>query len=180
MSFNFSDNYFQLFGLPISPVIDEERLDARYKSLQRELHPDRFASATEGEKRWSMQATSLINQARQTLLDPLSRAAYLLSLNGIDLASETDTTMPQDFLILQMDLRESLESLKTSEQPCEKLNELKLEVRRHSGLTEALFTEAYAEDQLEIARTKVREWQFLEKLRAEIDEIEGEMDIDYA
>ena len=176
MNVNFSDNYFELFDLPVSMGIDTDKLDTRYKALQHELHPDRFAGASDSEKRWSMQATSLVNQARQTLTDPLSRASYLLSLSGINLDNETDTRMSGEFLMTQMELREALEEAKSSENPLASLDDLTVRVRRMSRNTEADFTRCHEEDNLPAAREIAREWQFLAKLQTEIDELESSLD----
>ncbi|MCB1756509.1 MAG: Fe-S protein assembly co-chaperone HscB [Gammaproteobacteria bacterium] len=176
MSVNFSDNYFALFDLPPAMSVDREQLDSRYKALQRELHPDRFVNASDSERRWSMQATSLVNQARQTLLDPLARAIYLLSLSGIDIDAETDTRMSGDFLMTQMTLRESLEDARASANPFEEFDGLRRTVHEMSKEIETAFETAFEAGNLAEARDRAREWQFLYKLKAEVDEVESELD----
>ncbi|MES9845310.1 MAG: Fe-S protein assembly co-chaperone HscB, partial [Candidatus Sedimenticola sp. 6PFRAG5] len=81
---DFSKNYFELFGLPAGYIIDAEQLSGRYRELQRVVHPDRYANASDQERRLSMQGATRINEAFDTLKDPIQRARYLLSLNGID------------------------------------------------------------------------------------------------
>jgi len=86
-----SSNYFDLFGLAIRFEIDEPQLAKQFRHLQQQLHPDRFVARPDAERRWSMQAASLVNQAHDTLRNDLSRATYLLEMNGINIDEETDT-----------------------------------------------------------------------------------------
>ncbi len=81
-------DYFTLFGLPASYTLSLEQLAVRYQDLQRQYHPDKFASAPAAEQLAAVQHSATINQAWQTLRHPLTRAEYLLSLHGFDLASE--------------------------------------------------------------------------------------------
>ena len=73
------------------------------------MHPDRFAQAGDAERRASMQMTTRVNEAYRTLKSPVRRAQYLLELNGVDVGFETNTAMPREFLMEQMELRERLE-----------------------------------------------------------------------
>jgi molecular chaperone HscB len=106
---NLDQNHFELFGFPMEFDIDLSALDSRYRELQREVHPDRFASAPQSEQRASMQLATRVNEAYRTLKAPLERARYLLKLHGVDPELETNTAMPADFLAQQMELREALE-----------------------------------------------------------------------
>ena len=174
--FRFTDTYFALLDLPKSMSIDAKRLDEHYKQLQRDYHPDRFVNASEQDRRLSMQATSLINQARQTLLNPLSRAVYLLQLEGCDLDSETDTRMSGEFLMAQMELREALEMVGAANDPFEQIDELKDRVAALQSDTREVFESALSGNELGVARDRVREWQFLDKLRSEVLEAESRLD----
>jgi molecular chaperone HscB len=112
MNPEFSQNYFELFGLPAVYAIDTAQLDAAYRDVQSQVHPDRFASAPEAERRRSMQWATYANEAYQTLKKPLSRARYLVKLNGVDTEEETNTSMPPDFLMKQMEWREAVAEAK--------------------------------------------------------------------
>ena len=79
------DNHFALFQMTPAFAIDAGALDAAYRELQGRVHPDKFASATDTEKRVAMQWATRANEAYQTLKNPLKRAAYLCELNGVDL-----------------------------------------------------------------------------------------------
>jgi molecular chaperone HscB len=107
---NLNQNHFELFGLPARFAVDAAALEARYRDLQREVHPDRFAAATEIERRASMQRATRVNEAYQTLKSPLRRAVYILRLRGVDPQFETNTAMPPGFLMEQMNWRERIEA----------------------------------------------------------------------
>ena len=104
-------DYFTLFGLPASYTLSLEPLAARYQELQRQYHPDKFASGSAAEQLAAVQQSATINQAWQTLRHPLTRAEYLLSLHGFDLASEQHTVRDTAFLMEQLELREELDEI---------------------------------------------------------------------
>ena len=111
MPLELPQNHFELFQLPVALECDERRLIERYRALQRELHPDRFAAAGSQEKRLAAQAAAHVNQAYRILSDPHERASYLLRLRGVVLDDEKDTSTDSGFLMRQMELREGLEEL---------------------------------------------------------------------
>src|SRR5262247_2506354 len=84
-------------------------LEKAYREIQSRVHPDRFAHAGDAERRASLQWTTRVNEAYRVLKDPVQRAKHILELNGVDVAFETNTQMPSDFLLQQLELREELE-----------------------------------------------------------------------
>ena len=102
-------NHFELLGLAPAFALETGQLDRSYRDIQSKIHPDRFAHAGDAERRASMQWTTQVNEAYRTLKSPVQRAKYLLELNGVDVAFESNTAMPADFLMEQMELRENLE-----------------------------------------------------------------------
>ena len=98
-----SRSYFALFALPDRFELDESALDTAYRTLQSQVHPDRFAHASDAERRVAMQRATEANEAYRTLRSPLRRAMYLLSLRGIDVQSETSTKMEPAFLAQQLE-----------------------------------------------------------------------------
>lgn len=100
---------FELFGVPRRFAQERSALDARWKELQREAHPDRFAAQGAAAQRVAMQWSVRINEAYQRLKDPLRRAAYLCELHGAPIRAEDNTAMPSEFLMQQMEWREALE-----------------------------------------------------------------------
>ena len=105
MTPDFSRNHFELLGLPVAFALDPARLESGYRELQGAVHPDRFAAASDAERRIAMQWATHANEAYRTLRDPLERARYLLRLRGFDTEEETNTSMPPDFLMQQMEWR---------------------------------------------------------------------------
>ena len=105
-------NYFELFGLNLTFNIDLIMLETNFRKIQSASHPDRFVTCTCAEKLVSMQTATLANEAYLTLKSPALRAAYLLSLQGINATSETNTNMPVEFLMQQMERREALDDAK--------------------------------------------------------------------
>jgi len=106
---NLQSNDFELFGL--SPQFEQDRtaIDARWKELQREAHPDKFAAQGAAAQRVAMQWSVRINEAYQRLKEPLRRAAYLCELNAAPVNAENNTAMPAAFLMQQMEWREALD-----------------------------------------------------------------------
>ncbi len=172
MQIDISNNYFKLFDMHQSMQLNSELLDERYKSLQRESHPDKFASGSEGQKRWAIQATSYINEARSTLLDPLRRAIYLLNLEGIDLNVETDTQMSPEFLMDQIQLREELQSIRSQADPFAALSRLSTRIKAEIEAIKADFEASFLQEQYTECRLKAREWQFIDKIKKELQDIE--------
>lgn len=107
-------DFFALLGLPRRFRLAAGELDSRYRELQARVHPDRFASAPEAERRLSMQWASQANEAYRTLKKPLARAGYLIELAGVDLRAETNTAMPADFLMQQMEWREAVQEARSA------------------------------------------------------------------
>ncbi|MBV8036650.1 Fe-S protein assembly co-chaperone HscB [Roseateles sp.] len=104
-----TDNDFQLFGLPARQAQQRADIDARWKTLQAEVHPDRFAAEGVAAQRVAMQWAMRVNEAYQRLKDPLKRAAYLCELRGAPVQAENNTAMPAAFLMQQMAWREALD-----------------------------------------------------------------------
>ena len=100
---NLSDDFFVLFDLPVSFDVDLGALAERYREAQRAVHPDKFANASEAERRLSVQMAARVNEAHRVLKDPLARGRYLLELRGVDL-DDMDTRFDGAFLMEQMEL----------------------------------------------------------------------------
>ena len=112
---NLQSNDFELFGLTQKFSQDRAAIDARWKEVQREAHPDKFAAQGTAAQRVAMQWSVRINEAYQRLKDPLKRAAYLCEINGAAIHAEHNTTMPASFLMQQIEWREALDDAKTPE-----------------------------------------------------------------
>ena len=110
---NLQSNDFELFCLVERFAQDRPALDARWKELQRQAHPDKFAAQGAAAQRVAMQWSVRINEAYQRLKEPLRRAAYLCELHGTPIQAEDNTAMPAAFLMQQMEWREALEDAQT-------------------------------------------------------------------
>jgi molecular chaperone HscB len=108
-------NDFVLFGLEPGFTLDRQAVDARWKQLQREVHPDRFAAQGQAAQRVAMQWSVRINEAYNRLKDPLKRAAYWCELQGAPVNAESNTAMPPAFLMQQMEWREALDDANTED-----------------------------------------------------------------
>ncbi|OYQ41164.1 Fe-S protein assembly co-chaperone HscB [Rhodoferax sp. TH121] len=106
---NLQADDFELFGLTKQFAQQRAELDARWKALQREAHPDKFAAQGAAAQRVAMQWSVRINEAYQRLKDPLKRAAYLCELAGAPVNAHSNTAMPAAFLMQQMEWRETLD-----------------------------------------------------------------------
>jgi molecular chaperone HscB len=172
---NLNENHFQIFGVPARFEVDLEALEARYRELQREVHPDRFARASQAEQRVSMQLATRVNEAYQTLKSPIARAGYLLELQGIDPEFETNTAMPAEFLAEQMEQRERLEAT-VAAGDWERLIALSSDLRlAQDSLLARIERQLEAQDWKEAAGT-LRQLKFLEKLDEEIGAAEERME----
>ena len=107
---------FELFEIPAQFAQDRSVLDAKWKDLQREAHPDKFAAQGAAAQRIAMQWSVRINEAYNRLKDPLKRATYLCELNGAPIEAHTNTSMPPAFMMMQIEWREELEDAETAEE----------------------------------------------------------------
>jgi molecular chaperone HscB len=157
---------FELFGIPRRFEQDRQQLDRRWRELQAEVHPDRFATAAAAGQRVAMQWAVRVNEAYQRLKDPLRRAAYLCELEGAPIEAENNTAMPAGFLVEQMAWREALDDATTAEQ----VEALSAQVAEHRQT--ALFELAAALDQrrdFTAAAQQVRALMFVERLAHDVE-----------
>jgi molecular chaperone HscB len=163
-------DYFSLFDLPQMQSLDGAALDANFLALQSRVHPDRHVNASDAERRLAMQWASRVNEAAKTLRDPLQRANYLLQLKSHDTQFESNTTMPVEFLMAQMELREQVADARES------ANEQILDDARRKLVSTMrdefarLETLIDGEKNFVEAAQLVRQMMFQEKLLTEIDD----------
>lgn len=173
---DFSRNYFDLFGLPDRFRFDPAVLDAAYRALQTQVHPDRFAAGTDVERRLALQSSARVNEAYRALKDPVQRAQYLLRMHGVESVGETDTQLPLPFLEQQLERREAAADAHAAG-----------DLRTLSALAEAVRADgARLEDRLAQmldgqhnyadARVQVRELTFLAKFAMDLDDLMAALD----
>ena len=163
---NLQSTDFEIFDLAAVFALDRDALDQRWKDLQREAHPDRFATADAQAQRQAMQWSVRINEAYQRLKDPLKRAAYLCELNGVPIQAENNTAMPAAFLMQQMQWREELEEAHSGEA----LERMADEVRaaRRAMLTQLQLTADVQRDFAALAQ-QVRALMFVERFANDVE-----------
>jgi len=168
-------NYFELFGLPTQFQLDGSLLSSQFRELQKRFHPDNFATASERDRLMSVQKTAEINDANQTLKSPISRAEYLLSLNGVELRGEHQTLQDPMFLMEQMELREELEEITDSSDPENALADFDTKVSRMFKQHLSQVEQELNDKQWDIAADTVRKLKFIAKLKNEIERVEEKL-----
>ncbi len=164
MNLHFTD--FEVFQIPKQFAQDRAVLDARWKELQSEAHPDKFTAQSAAAQRVALQWSVRINEAYQRLKDPIARAAYLCELHGAPINAESNTAMPADFLMQQMELREALDEADTEEN----LDEIDQQAAKI--MHEQLLKAEQLIDQVNnypAAAQAVRALLFVQKFQADID-----------
>jgi len=163
---NLQSDDFELFGLPAQFEQDRALIDLRWKQLQREAHPDRFANQGASAQRLAMQWSVRINEAYQRLKDPLKRAASLCELRGAPIRANDNTAMPADFLIQQIQWREALDEAASAAA----LEALLLETEdRRERLLAQLAQELDVMGNAQQAAASVRSLMFVDRFAQEVD-----------
>ncbi|MEZ8276064.1 co-chaperone HscB [Vibrio cyclitrophicus] len=168
-------NHFELFGLPLQFQLDGSLLSSLFRDLQRQFHPDKFATASERDRLLAVQKAAQINDAYQVLKNPVSRAEYLLVQHGEDIRGEQQTMQDPMFLMEQMELREELEDIADSSDPEDALFAFegkvsKMYKQQLSAIQQELDSEAWLE-----AADRVRKLKFIAKLKNEIELVEDRL-----
>lgn len=167
--------HFALFDMQPGFRLDLDLLAARYRELARQVHPDRFADASEREQRLALEQSASLNEAYRTLKSAPHRARYLLALSGPELPLEV-TVQDPGFLLQQMQLREELEDLHDSVD----LSGVTLFKRRLKVAQDEL-NESFAVCWDDVSRREeaerlMRRMQFLDKLSHEVRQLEERLD----
>jgi molecular chaperone HscB len=158
-----TQNYFELFNLPEKFQIDSVRLQENYRSIQKEIHPDRFATSTENEKTQSMIKSTQVNDAYQTLKSTTKRARYILSLHK----SVEKITLPPDFLMQQMEWEEHLEDIEKNNK---ELDQFKLAInKKYEEYSLMLLTQIDNDQNWNEAAITIDKLYFVEKLLHKIN-----------
>lgn len=165
-------NHFELFGLPFQFELDGSLLSTQFRELQRRFHPDNFATASERDRLMAVQKAAQINDAFQTLKQPISRAEYMLSEKHVDIRGEHKTLQDPEFLMQQMELREALEEIPDASDPETALFDFEQQasVLYKSQLTD--LEQLLNNESWDQAADAVRKLKFIDKLRYEVERLE--------
>ncbi len=167
--------HYALFDLQPAFKLDLEQLAVRYRELAREVHPDRFADASEREQRQALEKSAGLNEAYQTLKNAPKRARYLLSISGSEVPQEVTVHDPE-FLMQQLELREELEDLQDSADVAGVAvfkRRLKVAQDELNDSFAACWDDAAQREQ---AERLMRRMQFLDKLSYEVRQLEERLD----
>jgi len=171
-------NYFELLDLTTGFDIDLPHLAEQYQTLQKAVHPDKFAHASSQEQLLAVQKSAQINDAYQTLKDPLKRAEYLLTLRDVDMPSEQNTFGDTQFLMRQMELREMLEDIKHADDVDGALFAAQEELATESQAIFALMQQQIHENTSasnQMACDNLRKLKFYKKLDIEVERLEDSL-----
>ncbi len=173
---NLKQNYFELFGLEITFRLDKQAMQERLKQLLAEFHPDRFVNANEQQKRLSVQQSCWLNEAGQTLRNPVSRARYMLEINGVELNDEAETTSDTVFLMEQIELREQLESCRKADDPVARCDDIAAQLQTRAHQLGDEFMQNFNNNKLEAARLTSRKMQFIHRIQEQVMELQFELE----
>jgi len=178
MTSTLTQNYFELFSLPQQYALERAELDTRYRDLQRTVHPDRYASAGDRERRLSMQQATHINEAYQVLKDPLRRGRYLLELRGHALEDQQTTHQDTEFLMQQIELREALGDIRRQDDPLQALDRLSREILAQYQALESELAQVLdnSREEIDAALTLVLKMQYFMRLQNEMQELEADLE----
>ncbi|PSW72950.1 co-chaperone HscB [Photobacterium sp. GB-50] len=165
-------NHFELFGLPFQFELDNSLLACQFRELQRRFHPDNYATASERDRLLSVQKAAQINDAFQTLKNPVSRAEYMLAERDEDIRGEQKTLQDMAFLMQQMELREALEAIPDSSDPESALFDFEQQASAMYKEQLAQLAELLNNEQWLEAADGVRKLKFIVKLRDEVERLE--------
>ena len=171
-----TSNYFDIFGLPVSYHIDLNLLADRYRDMQRQFHPDKYAGKSAREHRLAEQYAATLNQAYSELKSPLRRAQYLLALRDVDASGEAAVTRDPQFLMEQMALREALAEVREASDPFAALAQVAGDAGDCLQMLQCEFAEQIASEEIGGAQETVAKMQFFNKLLDEVQALEHELD----
>ena len=174
---NIAADHFTLLHMPQVQALDLPLLDANFRELQARVHPDKHAQGSATDQRLAMQWATRINEAYQCLRAPVLRARYLLELRGHDVQVESNTAMPPEFLMAQMELREEVEAARIDADGTALdalATRIRTEIRSETRQLANLIDDQH---DYAAARQLVRQLMFQEKLLYEIDDALGDLDV---
>ena len=171
-----SQTYFELFGLNPVFELDYSGLRAEQQRLQATYHPDRYVSASERDKRVSVQVASWVNQAYETLQDPVKRSRYLLEINGADFPDESTTTSDTAFLMEQIELREQVESCRHGEDGLQRSDEIETRLSQRANELAGEFVSHFEASQFDKAIVSSRKMQFVQRIQQQLSELQFELE----
>jgi molecular chaperone HscB len=171
-----SQNYFELFGLPVAFDVDLARLRSELRRLQASFHPDRHVNGSDRERRVSVQVASWINQAHETLQDPVKRARYLLEISGAEIADDSATTSDTGFLMEQLELREEIEACGEAADGLQRSQLVADRLAQRADQLAGEFVSCFAAGNLAEAMQISHKMQFIQRIQQQLDELQFDLE----
>jgi molecular chaperone HscB len=169
-------SYFELFGHDLRFDVDLEQLHSEQQRLQAIFHPDRFVTASEQEKRLSVQQASWINEAFETLSNPVKRARYMLELSGLELNDESETTSDTAFLMEQISIREEIDECRSDADPLGCCDHIAAKLRSKAEQFGSEFVASFTQGELDAARLSSRKMQFVQRILDQLTDFQIELE----
>ncbi len=176
---DFNKNYFELFGIEADFNVDKSALHSQQHQLQAMFHPDRFVTASEQDRRLSVQQASLVNEAYQTLINPVKRARYMLKVSGLELNDENETTSDIDFLMEQITLMEQLEACREHADPLAQCDQIEANLKCRAQQLSDEFAHSFEAGDLCGARIISRKMQFIQRIQEQVAELQFELEEEF-
>ncbi len=171
-----NQSYFELFGLPPAFTIDRAQLLTAQQRLQSSYHPDRHVNENDRDRRLSVQIASWINQAYETLQDPVKRSRYLLEISGADMPDDSTTTSDTEFLMEQIELREAVDACREADNGLEQCQQIEDQLAQRASELAAEFVARFDSEDLMEAVTISRKMQFIQRIQQQLDELQFELE----
>ena len=156
--------------MPVDFQLDEKALHAAHLKLQSAYHPDRFINATDQEKRIVVQKAAWVNEAYETLKNPVKRARYMLKVGGMELNDDHETTVDAEFLMEQIELREEMDECRSCGDPLRSCGHITGKLQQRSREFSSTFESLFEQGKLEEARQVSKKMQFVQRILEQIDE----------
>ena len=176
MQLDLQKNFFELFGIDVDFQLDQKQLHAAQQRLQSTYHPDRFINASDQEKRMSVQNAAHVNEAYETLKNPVKRAQYMLQVGGLDVQNDHETTSDTTFLMEQIEFREEMEECRSCKDPMRACSHITGKLDQRSKEFSNQFELLYQQGRFEDARQVSKKMQFVERILEQIDDIQIELE----
>ncbi|KAK2647419.1 hypothetical protein Ddye_014908 [Dipteronia dyeriana] len=156
-------DYFQIYGLDKNYEIEDENMERKYKDWQKKLHPDLVHSKSQREREYAAEQSARVIEAYRTLTNPLSRAIYILKLEGIDV-NEEETVSDPELLTEIMEIREAVEDAADSKALTEILSPVQEKLVQWSKS----FAYAFRNQKFDEALNCIRRMTYYDRVNKEI------------
>ena len=173
-------DYFELFGIAPQFDVDVNVLRSAQRELQSQFHPDRYVSADDETKKYSIQQAATVNEGFEVLSNPVKRARYLLQLGGLELNDESETTSDVSFLMEQIEHREAMEACRDAEDPLSACDDLIDKLKSRLNNFGQSFVEQYEARDMNAAKETSRKMQFVDRVLHQATELQYEIEEEFS